>query len=198
MNTKMENLKMRILQLKNFDCKEWLEFSSVQQSEDAIRERALYDALHNTNSICYSYICKNSIMREEFIEELMFISSELFDFEYYDQEHIDMVVNLIDQGFKSREEQDKYLEQLASKVRIKNRETGKMDPDPFITKILTVQSIVADKLDWFYIAKFQNLSPEFINKHKKLIGAENQKIQTIYFSRSKKKKDELEEAVYSD
>lgn len=185
MNTYQTKMKERALQLKNFNCDQWLEFSSVQQEEDVIRTRALFDAMNRANSICYSYLCKSNKLSEKFIEELMFITSELFDFEYYDQEHIDLVVDLIDHGFKSRDEQDEYLADLAKKIRMKNRDSGRTDPDPFITKILTVQSVVADKLDWFYINKFQDLSPEFKEKHRKLIGSEGQKKSVVYFTRSK-------------
>ena len=161
----------------NFDYNQWFEFSMNPQSEENIRERAIYDALHKTNSICYSYICRYSQLSEKFIEELMFITSGLFSFEYYDQKHIDYVVDLIDRGFKFKSAQESYLYELAHQIRSTDGK-GKAAKDPvlkFVSKLLTTDNIIEDKLDWFYLLNYQTLSPEFVEKHSTLFGGEERK-----------------------
>lgn len=162
-----------------FDYNQWFEFSMNPQSEEDIRERAIYDALLKTNSICYSYICRFSQLSEKFIEEMMFITSGLFSFEYYDQKHIDYVVDLIDKGFKFKPAQESYIYELAHKIR-STEGKGKPSKDPvlqFVSKLLRTDNIIEDKLDWFYLLSYQNLSPAFIKKHSTLFVEEERKKQ---------------------
>lgn len=80
------------------NCKDWAEFSLTPHSEYDIRMRALASkAIFDDNAfICYAYISYSQNMSEDFIEELMFISSKLFDFDYYNKQSIDAVVRIID------------------------------------------------------------------------------------------------------
>jgi hypothetical protein len=57
--------------------KDWLEFSMHPQSEDAIRERLLKEIEEESPGkyLCLSYVCKNSKLSEDFIEELIQLTS---------------------------------------------------------------------------------------------------------------------------
>lgn len=194
--TKQTNPQILITEYSHFNnIGDWYEFSTNPQPEEDIRRRAIFDSLTKSNSICYSYLCRTSRLSEKFIEELMFISSNAFTLQFYDEKHIGIVVDLIDQNFKKKEDQTDYIFQLieAEKKRMKKEiEDGKRkvaSVDPFLYHIFTMDSIIQDKLDWFYISKFQKLSGSFIEKHHNMIDEELRRKQTIY-SREGKKIDE--------
>lgn len=54
----------------DYPTREWAEWSMKSHTEEEIKERVL----ENRESVCYSYICKNSRLSEKFIIELAVIS----------------------------------------------------------------------------------------------------------------------------
>ena len=191
--TKLTNPQILIAEYSHFNnMGDWYQFSTNPQPEEDIRGRAIFDSLTKSNSICYSYLCRTSRLSEKFIEELMFISSNAFALQFYDEKHIGIIVDLIDQNFKKKEDQIDYIFQLieAEKRRMKKEiEDGKrkvVSVDPFLYHIFTMDSIIQDKLDWFYISKFQKLSGSFIEKHHNMIDEELRRKQTIYSREGKK------------
>lgn len=172
--------------------------------------------------VVFTYLCEQSVLSEEFIEELMFISSPLFSFNCYDKKHQDIAITLIDQcryfeevkniadnilnknidvneDFRSKILSDyKNITPLVDKVRanrkmvkcrlaeinaeleepdLTRREKANLDylksklensDDVFMRGI---KPIYNDRLDWFALCRYQNLSDEFKTKHANIIDA---------------------------
>lgn len=161
--------------MENYE-KKWLSFSEKPQSEEDIRREAVLDARDffkskyskvGENKICYSYICKNSKLSESFIEDLMFISSGYYDKEWDDEFHRDLIVSIIDKGFKSTQvrKQYEYLLKLLQDSDIKSKINKKLYT-AILERGYDNYRYICDRLDWYYILNCQKLSKEFCRKHK--------------------------------
>lgn len=162
----------------NNDVVSWAEFSMKENtSHEEIRLRALTQAVSNSkrnntkifSTLCYSYICKyNENLTEEFIKELVFLSSNVFSFEYYNRTHIEAVMNIVGKGRyrKNTIELINYYIANQDKLGLNNN---------FIIKLKSVaknpkkgRSIIDEAINWNEI-KVRNLcSDKFFTKHKPL------------------------------
>ena len=152
---------------KIFDSKEqvneWLNFSINPRSEYEIREKILSDKFRDSD-VCFTYICRFSKLSESFIEELEVLSTGFIS--YFNLDDFDKVKEAL------------YKEEGVTVI--KNRH-GDNNPD----KLLHINnSQINSRIDWYYIAKHQTLSPEFISKHfnkieKSLALAELSEIKSI-------------------
>ena len=88
----------------------WIDFSLHPQSEDDIRKVAIYNEVNHLSVLCYSFVCSYSVLSEEFIEELIFITSPFFSFEYYNKRYINLVCSIVAKEPSFRRD---YLEILA-------------------------------------------------------------------------------------
>lgn len=61
------------------DISEWINFSLTPHTEDKIREKILTDF----NNVCFTYICGEQVLSEDFILELAALSTGLLDKENY-------------------------------------------------------------------------------------------------------------------
>ena len=100
--------------------KHWKEFSLTEgQSEEDIRFCAVVDAETNSKvqPICFSYISEHQAMTDDFVKELMFLTSGLYSREAYTPENIEIVVNIISvYNMRKRNifEQWNYIDSLVS------------------------------------------------------------------------------------
>lgn len=130
------------------DISEWIKFSLTPHTEDEIREKILTDF----DNVCFTYICGEQVLSEDFILELAALSTGLLDKENY----------------------VKYIDYMKKAVMITNgMEKGtynlrKLPKNKNITA-KNVGYLTADRLDWKAIAARQNLSPEFRKKYHKLM-----------------------------
>ena len=145
------------------ELKDWLDFSLFPQSELDIRKRAVDDALYKTHSLCYSYVCRFSKLSEEFIEDLMFITSPFYEIDYDNKENRNFIVDLIDLDITTKSQLEKAITRLSKSRPVDSGLLNKFHGNR------KVKNVASDRLDWFYLYKFQNLSDEFIKKHKTLI-----------------------------
>lgn len=83
------------LELVSMDTNFWAEWSLHPQSFDDIVFYNLMNAIYNTGIICISYMCGNNLFTDEELEELMFIYSGMFKFEYWDDEHVRIVADIV-------------------------------------------------------------------------------------------------------
>lgn len=145
------------------ELKDWLDFSLFPQSELEIRKRAVNDALYKTHSLCYSYVCRFSKLSEDFIEDLMFITSPFYEIDYDNKENRNFIVDLIDLDITTKSQLEKAIVKLSKFRSVDSRMLSKFHGNR------KIKNVAADRLDWFYLYKFQNLSEAFIMKHKTLI-----------------------------
>ena len=107
------------------DNKLFSEFSCTFQNPEDIVFYLLIDRIFNSNLVCLSYICRYSRLSEDLIEDIMFINSELFDFKYWDDKHVQIVIGILDKGYKYNcfeELKDLLEDNSVSKHLIKNIE----------------------------------------------------------------------------
>lgn len=134
----------------------WVNFSLLPQEEEAIRTIAVYSELTGRALLCYSYICSYSILREEFIQELIFITSPFFSLDYYSRRYIKLVGSIVCKPVSDRKE---YLELLADDESL-HPKFRKIAKDLSSTKN---GIIILDKIDWYGILFFQcDISEDFI------------------------------------
>lgn len=151
------------METQSKELEDWLDFSLFPQPELEIRKRAIDDALYKTHTLCYSYVCRFSKLSEEFIEDLMFITSPFYEIDYDNKENRNFVVDLIDLDISTRSQLEKAIEKLSKSRSIDSGFLNKFHGNR------KVKNVASDRLDWFYLYKFQNLSEPFIKKHKTLI-----------------------------
>ena len=172
---------------------QWLEFSMNPQTEESIRHKLLYDR----ELVCVSYVCRHSKLSEDFIVELMGLTTEFFDYENYDINQVLIVSKLIsdytiDERWKIIEavlyntesgkiivESDRYKK--SEDIR-KNKSKEKLLPiledydkifDSLDFKLILKmyhEKNIKDKVDWIYIDKYQDLSLEFRRRYNNLIS----------------------------
>ena len=133
----------------------WVTWSTSPHSEDEIREAVF----HTPELICWSYVCRFSTLSEEFIEELIVLSTGLFDGEsedLYTEENINLIKDIlfIEPTSARKERQSK----IASVVYWRLTDTR------IAKKIMKSSNPIRSRVDWYQIAGFQDLTPEFKNK----------------------------------
>lgn len=136
---------------------DWMTFSVKNQSYNNIKERALINAVFGYDSISYTYICRYTFLTEAFIDELLFISSPLFDITYYNKEYQTLTCELL---CLSRDMRDNKMKEI-----LNNPENYS---EIFITKIkkfLEKADQKESKIDWFSIVHYQSLSRESLEKY---------------------------------
>ena len=78
---------------KNVD--EWAEFSlAVDRDPEEILLRILLDHYYCEDpgaTVCISYLGNNILLDEQFVKEVIYITSGFFDFDDWDDEHVDVV-----------------------------------------------------------------------------------------------------------
>lgn len=165
---------------------DWLNFSMTNHSEDEIRSRIL----NNIDSVCFTYICRYSRLSEKFIYELIGLSTGLFDWSNYDFNQCVTVSRLCMEEPERREkiveaimykyypdqvkfDRDKTQKQI-KQARLDNKninatldpiieipnEYKDLDPKLFIGAKGILYNF-RDKIDWYYIDRYQILSDDF-------------------------------------
>lgn len=119
---------------------EWQSFSTNQESLDDIMFRLIAQEKFDCNLICLSYICKFSILPEEFIDDMIFVTSGLFSFTKWDDAHVNNLVSCLEEDNFDKED----FHKLYPSADTKN---------------------VGEKIDWFEIHTNQNISDEFKKSH---------------------------------
>ena len=145
---------------------EWLEFSMNQRTPEEIRHKVFT----NPKAVCFSYLCRFCMMSEDFIIELSGLSSGVFENEnVYNPEQAKILGSLlmipkkgdreeIIRLFRSYQRKEIPLEKIPAEFR---------KLEPWI--MMSIDNVTRDKVDWYYIEKYQNLSNEFRIKHKALL-----------------------------
>lgn len=125
---------------------DWISFSMSNHTPDEIRERILT----NPDSVCYSYLCRYAIIPEDFMEELMALSTGVLSHENYD-ETIDLVKKAL--AFNMKLSKEEPEDDTIVFTTTKDKEDIVMVKD------------LRDRLDWMYISRFQQFSDDFIRKY---------------------------------
>ena len=82
----------------DYPTKEWVEWSLSPHSEEEIKERVL----NNRDSVCYTYLCRNSKLSERFIIELAILSlNEEITEDNYD-EKMEELVPIFNENYDNR------------------------------------------------------------------------------------------------
>ena len=126
----------------------WAEWSLAPHTEDEIREKILTDF----DGVCFTYLCGSQVLSEDFIVELMALSTGLLNKENYSQyiNELKQAV-LIAEGIKIGEIDYHKLPRISS--------PGSQDKR---------RQALIDRLDWVALFEKQTLSPEFRAKFKPL------------------------------
>lgn len=164
-------LKLEFIQ-KNTD-KFWKDWSLTHHEPDEIIFMTLIDRVFKTNNICFSYICGvDDNLTEDLIEDMMFINSDLFDFEYWDDKHVETVCSILAKGNKYDSAKD--LKAILTKAKYNDKFKEK------IKRLLEKSQerqygagkvLLREQLDWYNIDVHQKdvLSTDFLNKYSELI-----------------------------
>ena len=135
--------KYRIDKLKAVanNVKDWAKFSTNPESLEDIAFRVIVFEKFGISLCCLSYICHYSTLPEDFIDDIIFITSGLFSFNKWDDTHVHAIV-------KSIEDNDFKNENL---LKLFSGYNGHK---------------FNDRLDWREISRYQKLSSEFIESHR--------------------------------
>lgn len=131
---------------------QWIEFSMNPRTEDELRQ-AMLDKNLREHIVCVSYVCRNSLMSCEFIEEFMALSTGSFDYTNYNEENLKMAVYILSYSPVTKERASLLLKLI------------KDNPDNTFLKLFNVN----DRIDWYNIFKYQAIEPWFYEKYKKFI-----------------------------
>lgn len=145
-----------------------------ETSLEEIRFRSLFDNYNNDiNLIIISYVCRFNInLGEEFLKELAFITSNIFDFQYYNRKHINVFMDLIgiDKNKNAIVERLDYLQS--------NREALGLH-DNFIKNIYKAitgdirknKSLLTERVNWIEIREREICSDNFFKKYYNLCNS---------------------------
>lgn len=166
-------------ELKEYNSvKHWKEFSLTEgQSEEDIRFFAVLGACGKKfvdrgkevlcDPICYTYISEHQNLTDDLVEELMFLSSGIFGWEYYDAESIKIVADIISvYNYKT-----KNLDEQKDRIRywIRSGEIKNQAFEDKLEEILCGKSPIVDRIDWYNLSKNRRLlSDNFIRKYMNL------------------------------
>lgn len=70
----------------------WIEISTKQQTEETIRNAVLEDQY----SVCISFLCKYQKFSEDFLEELVWLTSKIFDKDNYNKDIVKLCIQFTD------------------------------------------------------------------------------------------------------
>ena len=121
----------------------WATYFNTPRTEEEIRDKCLSDY----NGVCFTYLCEKQKLREEFIPELMALST----------------------GLLNKCSYSRYLEPvMKATLIIAGVEDGDIDftPLPFASERgqKALLSALGDRLDWPALRRSQNFSREFRRK----------------------------------
>lgn len=140
----------------------WREKSLKPQTEETLRDILLdYDP----DSICVTYICSNSKLSEEFIEELIVLSTSAFDHKTYYPDYNKYFIPIALES--SSEKRREMINDLYKKV----VEEKSLDvPVEMVTAALEAVEKhnlpFSSRVDWFNIVNYQDISDSFKDKYK--------------------------------
>ena len=128
----------------------WATWSMKEHSEDELRNAILY----NPEDVCISYICRYSTLSEEFIEELICLSTGVFG------HRPDLYTA------KNREtlKQIMFIEPtIARTAYVNDIDLKNVEPEDkaFIKHLKSLSGNIRSKIDWWQIANYQKLSDDF-------------------------------------
>ena len=137
----------------------WIDFSTNPQPPEAVREHLLDPKLRD--DICITYICQYHPMSCEFIEELVALSTNMFTHETYTEENVKFVLDVIShidkdeaQAVVERYQKENPLNPFIMQPHMNNKgET-----------VLLRATDISSRIDWFNIAKHQQIEPWFKEK----------------------------------
>jgi len=137
------------------DVSHWAEWSLTPHTEDEIREKVLTDY----NNVCFTYVCCNSDMSADFIEEFMALSTGLLTKENYDEYYADVLkgvlINLnIEEG---------SVYDLNIPIIMYRDHTGQLKRKEGIDRLY-------NRLDWSALSQKKNLPIWFKLKYAKLLN----------------------------
>ena len=135
--------KCRIDKLKALsnNVKDWVNFSTKPEKLEDIAFRVIIFEKFGISLCCLNYICQYSHLPEDFIDDIIFITSGQFSFNKWDDVHVHAIV-------KSIEDNDFKNENL---LKLFSGYNGHK---------------LNDRLDWREISIYQKLSSEFIESHR--------------------------------
>ena len=165
---------------------QWKEFSMKNQREDVIRDQILSDI----NSVCISYICRFSRLSEEFIDELIGLSTGLFNYTNYDLEQVLLISKLCIEEPERREKiiesllykyyaplvdiQRKKLEDQIQEAKINKKKTNKtVTPEPIIDLSLSPLFF------WNFTSPTDNTSSKIKTSGSTIVATEKPNFATI-------------------
>lgn len=135
MNSRKE--KVRII---SQDIKDWENFSMNMESADDIVFRLIIQEKFKVDLCCLGYICKYSVLSEDLIDDIIFITSGLFSFSKWDDTHVHSVVKCLEKdNFEDEEFKALY---------------------PFVKT-----NKLSERIDWYEIYMNQKISDEFKKSH---------------------------------
>ena len=143
--------------------KEWTEFGLKNHTEEEIRDKVITDF----NNVCFTFVCEYSKMSEEFIEELMVLSTGAFSNNKFDKKLYDKVKKAL-----------MYNLGIIKTTRLNLNETVEDYAEEGKTRTIKLGDL-EDRLDWDTLVFNQTLSFNFINKYintidiKKVIQSKN-------------------------
>ena len=74
------------------DVKDWSEFSlNPESSLDDIMLRSIITVLYKKSFVCFLYLSHNKNLTEDFIRDLNYVTSGMFKFEEFDDEHVNAI-----------------------------------------------------------------------------------------------------------
>jgi hypothetical protein len=134
---------------------EWVTWSMTPHSEDEIRKAVF----KTPKLICWTYICRFSVLSEQFIEEALVLSTGVFDGvdeELYTEENKKLVRDILymEPTVARKELQKDYIKRI----------WDILEDHKIAIKILGMSSSVRSRVDWFQIAGFQDITPDFKKK----------------------------------
>ena len=139
---------------------ELIEFSSTPHSEEELRLAFL-----NNKDVCVSYICRHSPMSEDFIIEFTGLTTGLFNHGNYDKKAAMAIGELMMMSVGDREDIIKLISQY-NRAKITKEELPELFRDLEEEHLRLIDINIRDRVDWLYIARYQNISKEFAEKYK--------------------------------
>lgn len=132
----------------------WSKFSMEPHTEEELEARML----ENIDSLCVSYVCRFSKLSEKFIERMLALTTGVLNPSSSEddiQRLVDFMVTKLTDKSKSKEYKNITLNTMLN-----------VDKDVYLEKPVKFQKdVLNDRVDWVYIARYQELSNEFIMKY---------------------------------
>lgn len=143
----------------------WATYFRTPRTVDEIREKIFFDF----DNVCFTYLCSWQQLPEEFVPELMALSTGLLNADNYET----------------------YRDELIKAVHVFEQiEPGDIDFDKLPTNHQLPKSSqyyqLVDRLDWSAIGQYQKLSPAFRRKYHTLLDGKPQ--SAAYFASKARKK----------